>query len=49
MTWGIFKTDIVSEAYKKMKEETLAKVQEYMKNKKATNDVVDELKDLTDK
>jgi len=38
-----------AEAYKKMKEETLAKVQEYMKNKKATKDVVDELKDLTDK
>jgi vacuolar-type H+-ATPase subunit I/STV1 len=38
-----------TEAYKKMKEETLAKVQEYMKNKKATKDVVDELKDLTDK
>ena len=34
-----------TEAYKKMKEETLAKVQEYMKNKKATKDVVDELKD----
>ena len=38
-----------AEAYKKMKEETLAKVQEYMNNKKATKDVVDELKDLTDK
>ena len=38
-----------AEAYKKMKEETLAKVQEYMKNKKATKEVVDELKDLTDK
>jgi vacuolar-type H+-ATPase subunit I/STV1 len=38
-----------AEAYKKMKDETLAKVQEYMKNKKATKDVVDELKDLTDK
>jgi hypothetical protein len=38
-----------AEAYKKMKEETLAKVQEYMKNKKATKDIVDELKDLTDK
>jgi hypothetical protein len=38
-----------ADAYKKMKEETLAKVQEYMKNKKATKDVVDELKDLTDK
>ena len=38
-----------AEVYKKMKEETLAKVQEYMKNKKATKDVVDELKDLTDK
>ena len=36
-----------AEAYKKMKEETLAKVQEYMKNKKATKDVVDELKDVT--
>lgn len=36
-----------AEAYKKMKEETLAKVQEYMKNKKATKEVVDELKDLT--
>ena len=34
-----------AEAYKKMKEETLAKVSEYMKNKKATKDVVDELKD----
>lgn len=34
-----------AEAYKKMKEETLAKVQEYMKNKKATKQVVDELKD----
>ena len=38
-----------AEAYKKMKQETLAKVQEYMKNKKATQEVVDELKDLTDK
>jgi hypothetical protein len=37
------------EAYKKMKEEALAKVQEYMKNKKATTKVVDELKDMTDK
>jgi vacuolar-type H+-ATPase subunit I/STV1 len=36
-----------AEAYKKMKEDTLAKVQEYMKNKKATKDVVDELKDIT--
>jgi hypothetical protein len=36
-----------AEAYKKMKEETLAKVQEYMKNKKATKDVVGELKDVT--
>jgi hypothetical protein len=35
------------EAYKKMKEETLAKVQEYMKNKKATRQVVDELNDVT--
>ena len=34
-----------AEAYKKMKEETLAKVQEYIKNKKATKQVVDELKD----
>ena len=34
-----------AEAYKKMKEETLAKVQEYMKNKKATKQVVEELKD----
>ena len=34
-----------AEAYKKMKQETLAKVQEYMKNKKATKQVVDELKD----
>jgi hypothetical protein len=32
-----------------MKQETLSKVQEYMKNKKATKDVVDELKDMTDK
>jgi vacuolar-type H+-ATPase subunit I/STV1 len=38
---------VAAEAYKKMKEETLAKVQEYMKNKKATKDVVDELKDVT--
>ena len=36
-----------AEAYKKMKEETLAKVQEYMKNKKATRQVVDELNDVT--
>ena len=36
-----------AEAYKKMKEETLAKVSEYMKNKKATKDVVDELKNET--
>lgn len=36
-----------AEAYKKMKEETLAKVQEYVKNKKATKEVVDELKDVT--
>jgi len=36
-----------ADAYKKMKEETLAKVSEYMKNKKATKDVVDELKDAT--
>lgn len=35
------------EAYKKMKEETLAKVQEYMKNKKATKQVVDELNSVT--
>jgi hypothetical protein len=35
------------EAYKKMKEEALAKVQEYMKNKKATKQVVDELNDVT--
>jgi hypothetical protein len=38
---------VAADAYKKMKEETLAKVQEYMKNKKATKDVVDELKDVT--
>lgn len=38
-----------AEAYKKMKDETLAKVQEYMKNKKATAEVVDELKDVTKK
>lgn len=38
---------VAAEAYKKMKEETLAKVQEYMKNKKATKDVVDELKGVT--
>jgi len=36
-----------AEAYKKMKDETLAKVQEYMKNKKDTKAVVDELKDVT--
>jgi len=42
------KTEVkaAAEAYKKMKEETLAKVSEYMKNKKATKDVVDELKDV---
>jgi hypothetical protein len=40
---------VAAEAYRKMKEETLSKVQEYMKNKKATKEVVDELKDLTDK
>jgi hypothetical protein len=33
------------EAYKKMKEEALAKVQEYMKTKGKTKQVVDELKD----
>jgi hypothetical protein len=38
---------VAAEAYRKMKEETLSKVQEYMKNKKATKDVVDELKDVT--
>jgi len=38
-----------AEAYKKMKEETLAKVQEYMKSKGKTKEVVDELKDMTDK
>jgi len=36
-----------AESYKKMKDEAMAKVQEYMKNKKATKDVVDELKDVT--
>jgi len=43
------KTEVkaAAEAYKKMKEETLAKVSEYMKNKKATKDVVDELKNET--
>jgi len=38
---------VAADAYRKMKEETLSKVQEYMKNKKATKDVVDELKDVT--
>ena len=38
-----------AEAYKKMKEETLSKVQEYMKTKGKTKEVVDELKDMTDK
>ena len=38
-----------AEAYKKMKQETLSKVQEYMKNNKDTKDVFDELKDMTDK
>jgi hypothetical protein len=35
------------EAYKKMKEEALAKVQEYMKTKGKTKQVVDELTDMT--
>ena len=35
------------EAYKKMKEEALAKVQEYMKTKGKTKQVVDELTDVT--
>ena len=35
----------VGEAYKKMKEEALAKVQEYMKSKGKAKQVVDELKD----
>jgi hypothetical protein len=35
------------EAYKKMKEEALAKVQEYMKTKGKTKKVVDELTDMT--
>lgn len=37
----------VGEAYKKMKEEALVKVQEYMKTKGKTKKVVDELKDVT--
>ena len=37
----------VGEAYKKMKEEALAKVQEYMKHKGKAKKVVDELKDAT--
>jgi organic radical activating enzyme len=42
------KTEVkkAAESYKKMKDEAMAKVQEYMKNKKATKDVVDELKDV---
>lgn len=36
-----------ADAYKKMKEETLAKVSEYMKNKKVTKAVVDELDQVT--
>jgi hypothetical protein len=35
------------EAYRKMKEEALAKVQEYMKAKGKTKEVVDELTDMT--
>lgn len=35
------------EAYRKMKEEALAKVQEYMKTKGKTKQVVDELTDMT--
>ena len=37
----------VGEAYKKMKEEALAKVQEYMKSKGKVKQVVDELTDVT--
>jgi len=37
----------VGEAYKKMKEEALAKVQEYMKSKGKAKQVVDELTDVT--
>ena len=40
-------TKKAGEAYKKMKEEALAKVQEYMKHKGKAKQVVDELNDVT--